>query len=105
METEAETKVYELKKKINQALDEQFGEDRTKVYHPALVEKEPIKPVVIKPILPVSKTVTRKEGKVTVLKHKRKFDFLKWVDDHSWKIAVTIPLCFIIMMSLVALFK
>lgn len=103
METEANTKVYEIKKKINQALEEQFSSE-TKVYHP-IKESEPVKPVVIKPILPVSKTVTRKEDKITVLKHKRKFNFLEWIDDHSWKIGIMIPLCFVILMSLVALIK
>lgn len=103
METEANTKVYEIKKKINQALEEQFSSE-TKVYHP-IKESEPAKPVVIKPILPVSKQVTRKEDKITVLKHKRKFNFLEWIDDHSWKIGIMIPLCFIILMSLVALIK
>ena len=103
METEASTKVYEIKKKINQALEEQFSSE-TKVYHP-VKESEPAKPVVIKPILPVSKPVTRKEDKITVLKHKRKFNFLEWIDDHSWKIGIMIPLCFIILMSIVALIK
>lgn len=103
METEANTKVYEIKKKINQALEEQFSSE-TKVYHP-IKESEPAKPVVIKPILPVSKPLTRKEDKITVLKHKRKFNFLEWIDDHSWKIGIMIPLCFIILMSLVALIK
>lgn len=103
METEANTKVYEIKKKINQALEEQFSSE-TKVYHP-IKESEPAKPVVIKPILPVSKPVTRKEDKITVLKHKRKFNFLEWIDDHSWKIGIMIPLCFIILMSIVALIK
>ena len=103
METEANTKVYEIKKKINQALEEQFSSE-TKVYHP-INESEPAKPVVIKPILPVSKPLTRKEDKITVLKHKRKFNFLEWIDDHSWKIGIMIPLCFIILMSLVALIK
>ena len=102
---EDETKVYEMKKKINQALAEQFEEQRTKVYRSALIE-EPVKPVVIKPILPVSKPVTRKEDKITVLKHKKKeFSFLEWIDDHSWKIGIMIPLCFIILMSLVVLIK
>lgn len=107
METEATTKVYEInKKKINQTLEEQFSSE-TKVYHP-IKESEPVKPVVmIKPIMPVSKPVTRKEDKITVLKHKhkRKFNFLEWIDDHSWKIGIMIPLCFVILMSLVALIK
>lgn len=103
---EDETKVYEMKKKINQVLEERFDEEeqRTKVYRSALI-KEP-KPVVIRPILPVSKPLTRKEDKITVLKHKkRKFNFLEWIDDHSWKIGIMIPLCFIILISLVALIK
>lgn len=106
METEATTKVYEIKKKINQTLEEQFSSE-TKVYHPnPIKESEPVKPVVmIKPIMPVSKPVTRKEDKITVLKHKRKFNFLEWIDDHSWKIGIMIPLCFVILMSLVALIK
>lgn len=101
---EDETKVYEMKKKINQAFEEQFEEQRTKVYHSALIE-EPVKPAIIRPILPASKHVVRKEDKITVLKHKRKFNFLEWIDDHSWKIGIMIPLCFIILMSLVALIK
>ena len=103
---EDETKVYEMKRKINQSLEELFDEEeqRTKVYRSALIE-EPVKPVIIKQILPVSKPVTRKEDKITVLKHKRKFNFLEWIDDHSWKIGIMIPLCFIILMSLVALIK
>ncbi len=104
METEANTKVYKIKKKINQALEEQFSSE-TKVYHP-IKESEPAKPVEIKSIMPVSKPVTRKEDKITVLKHKKKkFNFLEWIDDHSWKIGIMIPLCFIILMSLVALIK
>lgn len=102
---EDETKVYEMKKKINQALEERFEEQRTKVYHSALIEEVKPEPVIIKPILPVSKPVTRKEDKITVLKHKRKFNFLEWIDDHSWKIGVLIPLCFIILMSLMVLIK
>lgn len=103
---EDETKVYEMKRKINQSLEDLFDEEeqRTKVYRSALIEK-PVKPVIIKQILPVSKQVTRKEDKITVLKHKRKFNFLEWIDDHSWKIGIMIPLCFIILMSLVALIK
>ena len=103
---EDETKVYEMKRKSNQSLEELFDEEeqRTKVYRSALIE-EPVKPVIIKQILPVSKPVTRKEDKITVLKHKRKFNFLEWIDDHSWKIGIMIPLCFIILMSLVALIK
>lgn len=101
---EDETKVYEMKKKINQSFEEQFEEQRTKVYHSALIE-EPVKPAIIRPILPASKPVVRKEDKITVLKHKRKFNFLEWIDDHSWKIGIMIPLCFIILMSLVALIK
>lgn len=104
METEANTKVYKIKKKINQALEEQFSSE-TKVYHP-IKESEPVKPVVIKPILPVSKPLTRKEDKITVLKHKKnKVNFLEWIDDHSWKIGILIPLCFVILMSLVVLIR
>lgn len=106
METEATTKVYKIKEKINQTLVEEQFSSETKVYHPNK-ESEPVKPVVIKPIMPVSKPVTRKEDKITVLKHKRKrkFNFLEWIDDHSWKIGIMIPLCFVILMSLVALIK
>lgn len=102
---EDETKVYEMKKKINQTLEEHFEEQRTKVYHASALIEEPVKPVIIKPILPVSKPLTRKEDKITVLKHKEKFNFLEWIDDHSWKIGILIPLCFVILMSLLVLIK